>query len=106
MIKNRNEITGDKLITKKKTKAFDDNFDLIFRKKERFELGKLDIALLPVGGHMTMNSQEAGRACMMIKPEIAIPMHYGSVVGTNEDALEFKELCEENNIRCEILEKE
>lgn len=37
MIKNRNEITGDKLITKKKTKAFDDNFDLIFRKKERFE---------------------------------------------------------------------
>ena len=37
MIKNRNEITGDKLITKKKTKAFDDNCDLIFRKKERFE---------------------------------------------------------------------
>jgi len=33
-------------------------------------------------------------------------MHYGSVVGTGEDAEEFKELCEENNIRVEILEKE
>jgi hypothetical protein len=33
-------------------------------------------------------------------------MHYGSIVGVNEDAQEFKELCEENNIRCEILEKE
>ena len=38
MIKNRNEITGDKLITKGKSKAFDDNFDAIFRKTdERFE---------------------------------------------------------------------
>ena len=37
MIKNRNEITGDKLITKGKSKAFDDNFDAIFRKKEPTE---------------------------------------------------------------------
>jgi hypothetical protein len=37
MTKNRNEITGDKLITKAKSKTFDDNFDLIFRKKEPTE---------------------------------------------------------------------
>lgn len=38
MAKNHNEITGDKLITKKKSKSFDENFDAIFRKTdERFE---------------------------------------------------------------------
>ena len=31
---NRNPITGDKIITKSKGTAFDDNFDAIFRKPE------------------------------------------------------------------------
>jgi Mg2+ and Co2+ transporter CorA len=34
MANNRNPITGDKIITKKKSKSFDDNFDAIFRKSE------------------------------------------------------------------------
>jgi hypothetical protein len=34
MATNRNPITGDKIITKKKSKLFDENFDLIFRKTE------------------------------------------------------------------------
>jgi L-ascorbate metabolism protein UlaG (beta-lactamase superfamily) len=68
--------------------------------------GKEFVALLPIGGRFTMNPEEAAEAAKLIKPTLAIPMHYGSVVGTNEDAKEFKELCEENNIRCEILEKE
>jgi Mg2+ and Co2+ transporter CorA len=33
-VSNRNPITGDKIITKKKSKSFDDNFDAIFRKPE------------------------------------------------------------------------
>jgi len=70
------------------------------------QVGKEFVALLPIGGRFTMNPEEAAEAAKLIKPTIAIPMHYGSVVGTNEDAQEFKELCEENNIRCEILEKE
>jgi L-ascorbate metabolism protein UlaG (beta-lactamase superfamily) len=68
--------------------------------------GKEFVALLPIGGRFTMNVEEAAEAAKLIKPTIVIPMHYGSIVGTNEDALEFKELCEEDNIRCEILEKE
>jgi len=68
--------------------------------------GKEFIALLPIGGRFTMNMEEAAEAANLIKPTIVIPMHYGSIVGTNEDALEFKELCEEKNIRCEILERE
>ena len=34
MATNRNSITGDKIITKHKSKSFDDNFDLIFRSKK------------------------------------------------------------------------
>ncbi len=68
--------------------------------------GKEFVALLPIGGRFTMNVEEAAEAAKLIKPTIAIPMHYGSIVGEGEDAQEFKELCEEENIRCEILEKE
>jgi L-ascorbate metabolism protein UlaG (beta-lactamase superfamily) len=67
--------------------------------------GKEFIALIPIGGRFTMNVEEAVEAVKLIKPTLAIPMHYGSMVGTPEDALEFKELCEENNIKCEILKK-
>jgi len=63
------------------------------------------IALLPVSGRYVMTAEEAAEAASVIKPTIAIPMHYGAIVGEKEDAEEFKELCEENSIRCEILEK-
>ena len=33
-------------------------------------------------------------------------MHYGSIVGSEEDALEFVELCEEEGIQAKILKKE
>ncbi len=63
------------------------------------------IALLPVGGRYTMTAEEAAQAAFIIKPTIAIPMHYGSVAGSDEDAKEFKELAEEKGIKVEILEK-
>ena len=51
-----------------------------------------DIALLPVGGTYTMNAEEAAQATKMIKScKIAIPMHYGVLVGTASDAEDFKE---------------
>jgi L-ascorbate metabolism protein UlaG (beta-lactamase superfamily) len=68
--------------------------------------GKEFIALLPIGGRFTMNFEEAVEAAKLIKPTLVIPMHWGSIIGTEEDAREFKDLCEENNIRVEILEKE
>jgi len=68
--------------------------------------GKKFVALLPVGGRFTMSAEEAAEAANLIKPDLAIPMHYGSIVGSEEDAKEFCELCKENKINCEILEKE
>lgn len=68
--------------------------------------GKEFVALLPVGGRFTMSAEEAAEAAKIIKPSLAIPMHWGSIVGSRDDAEEFKELCEEEGINVEILEKE
>lgn len=80
--------------------------DVIPEMKKLTGYNKKMIALLPVGGRFTMTAEEAVEAAKIIKPFLAIPMHYGSIVGTEEDAKEFKELCNEDGIRVEILEKE
>ena len=54
-----------------------------------------DIILLPIGGTYTMNVEEAVKAVNTIKPRLAIPIHYGSIVGSQSDAQKFKELCGE-----------
>jgi L-ascorbate metabolism protein UlaG (beta-lactamase superfamily) len=64
------------------------------------------VALLPVGGRFTMSAEEAAEAAKIIKPGIAIPMHWGTVVGTEKDAEEFKELCSQEGITAEILKRE
>ncbi|MAH03616.1 Zn-dependent hydrolase [Candidatus Pacearchaeota archaeon] len=61
------------------------------------------IALLPIGGRFTMNVEEAVEAAKIIKPTLAIPSHFGSIIGSEEDAKEFVELCKEENINAEIL---
>jgi L-ascorbate metabolism protein UlaG (beta-lactamase superfamily) len=51
-----------------------------------------DVAFLPVGGTYTMDYKEAAQAVELIDPEYAVPMHYGSVVGSASDAAKFVEL--------------
>ena len=60
---------------------------------EMKELKNLDLFMVPIGGTYTMNIKESAQLCNSIMPKIAIPMHYGSVIGTNDDALNFKKLC-------------
>jgi len=50
---------------------------------------KVDIALLPVSGTYVMTAEEAVKAALDIKPKVAIPMHYGSIVGSGKDAKRF-----------------
>jgi len=64
------------------------------------------IALLPVGGRYTMTAEEAAEAAKLIKPTLAIPIHYGGLVGTTADAEEFVRLCKEEGIDAALLEKE
>lgn len=67
---------------------------------------KTFIALLPIGGKFTMNAEEAAEAAKLIKPSLAIPTHYGSIIGNKEDAEEFASLCKKEGIEVAILEKE
>ena len=57
---------------------------------------KCDIALVPVGGTYTTDYKEAAELVNVIKPKLAIPMHYGELVGTKEDAEKFSELINYN----------
>jgi len=76
--------------------------DFIPEMKEIKEIDvALDVALLPVGGKYTMDAAEAAKAANTIKPKVAVPMHYGSIVGSEKDAKRFKELC---NVEVEIME--
>jgi L-ascorbate metabolism protein UlaG (beta-lactamase superfamily) len=57
------------------------------------EMGSVraDIALLPVSGTYVMTAEEAVEAAKTIKPELVIPMHYGAIVGSADDARRFSD---------------
>jgi len=62
--------------------------------EEMRNLGKIDVALLPIGGTYTMDYKEAAEAANAIKPKIVIPMHYNTegVDNIKADVGEFKKL--------------
>lgn len=49
-----------------------------------------DVALVPIGGTYTMTAKEAAKLINEISPAVAIPTHYGSIVGKPEDADVFR----------------
>ena len=53
---------------------------------------KCDVAFVPVGGTYTLDFKEAAQLVNEIQPKVAVPIHYGSVVGTKQDAEEFIKL--------------
>ncbi len=65
---------------------------------------KCDVAFVPVGGTYTMDFKEAAYLINEIKPQVTVPIHYGSIVGTNQDATDFSKLLHPE-IECKILIK-
>lgn len=61
---------------------------------------RADVVILPVGGTYTMDAREAAEAVNAMKPKVAIPIHYGDIVGSLKDAEKFKEFAK---IPVEIL---
>jgi len=59
---------------------------------------KANVVFLPVGGTYTMTWDEAVRAAAVIKPTIAVPIHFGEIVGSREDAKAFVENLDESII--------
>ncbi|MBW2971807.1 MBL fold metallo-hydrolase [Candidatus Woesearchaeota archaeon] len=69
---------------------------------EMAKLHKIDVALMAVSGTYVMTAEEAAKAVESFKPKLAIPMHYGAIVGDAGDAERFKKL---SKVPVEILEK-
>jgi L-ascorbate metabolism protein UlaG (beta-lactamase superfamily) len=65
---------------------------------------KPDVALVPVSGTYVMTANEAAKAVERIKPKFVIPMHFGTIVGSEKDAQDFKQLIKSCEVR--ILTKE
>lgn len=65
---------------------------------------EVDIALLPVSGTYVMTADEAVKAALAIQPKLAIPMHYGAIVGDESDAERFKDALK-GKVDVLILEK-
>lgn len=65
----------------------------------------IDVALLPVSGTYVMTADEAVQAALDISPKVAIPMHYGAIVGDRSDAERFAEALK-GRIEVVILKEE
>jgi L-ascorbate metabolism protein UlaG (beta-lactamase superfamily) len=65
---------------------------------------RADVAFLPIGGTYTMDPGEAAGLAKAISPRIAVPMHYGFVVGSPSDAERFAK--EADPIKVETLTPE
>ena len=50
---------------------------------------KVDVCFVPIGGTYTMTAEEAAKFINKIKPKKVIPIHYGMVVGKEEELLTF-----------------
>jgi L-ascorbate metabolism protein UlaG (beta-lactamase superfamily) len=59
------------------------------------------VAFVPVGGTYTMDASEAATLVRTMSPQLAVPMHYGFVVGTTADAERFQK--EADPVKVEIL---
>jgi len=66
------------------------------------EAVRADVAFLPIGGTYTMDPGEAAGLARAINPQIAVPMHYGFVVGSPSDAERFAK--EADPVKVETLE--
>jgi L-ascorbate metabolism protein UlaG (beta-lactamase superfamily) len=65
---------------------------------------RCDVALLPVSGKYVMTADEAVEAAKILRPKVAVPMHYGAgVAGTAADADRFRE---KSPVAVEVLEAE
>ncbi|MFM7718156.1 MAG: MBL fold metallo-hydrolase [Actinomycetota bacterium] len=63
---------------------------------------RADAAFVPIGGTYTMDAREAAGLVRAIAPTVAVPMHYGFVVGSPGDAEVFRR--EASPVPVQVLE--
>ena len=73
--------------------------------EEMKKLGKISVALLPIGGTYTMDVDEAIAAANAIKADVTIPMHYRRLLNEKSVAAEEKLKAGVKNSKVVILEE-
>lgn len=66
--------------------------------------GPIDYMLLPIGDNYTMDINDAVRAVQMVRPGLAIPMHYNTFNVIKSDPMEFKKKAEAAGIKSRVLD--
>ncbi len=66
--------------------------------------GPIDYMLLPIGGNFTMDITDAVRAAELVRPGIAIPIHYNTFDVIKADPQEFKRKVEAVGINSRVLD--
>lgn len=63
------------------------------------------VALVPIGDHYTMGAEEAAMAVEMLRPKIAVPIHYGTMSVLTGDPDDFKSFVEERTNTTALIPK-
>ncbi|MBO4918781.1 MAG: MBL fold metallo-hydrolase [Erysipelotrichaceae bacterium] len=71
-------------------------------RNEDNEKVRCDIAFVPAGGKYTMDYKEAAELVNLIRPELAIPTHYGDLTGEKNNGEQFAKLVDPS-IRVELI---
>jgi L-ascorbate metabolism protein UlaG (beta-lactamase superfamily) len=66
-------------------------------------LRDIDVFFVPIGGYFTMNIDEAVEALKIIKPKLAIPMHYNTLPQVKADPGEFKAKANKEGFEVKVL---
>jgi L-ascorbate metabolism protein UlaG (beta-lactamase superfamily) len=67
------------------------------------ELYKLDVALLPIGSVFVMDPVQAAAALKLLKPKVAIPMHYKTFPILEQNANRFVELAKKEAPQVKVV---
>lgn len=73
-------------------KTFHHSGDTALIKDMELLRGEVDVAMLPIGDNFTMGPRDAARAVDMIRPEVVIPIHYGTWDVIEQDPEEFRRM--------------
>ena len=70
------------------------------------DLFNIDVALLPIGSHYTMDARQAARALKLLKAKIALPMHYRTfpVLAANADEFVREARKEAPSVEVRVIE--
>lgn len=66
--------------------------------------GPIDYMLLPIGDNFTMNIADAVKAAELVRPGMAIPIHYNTFAAIEADPREFKNKAEAVGINARVLD--